>query len=110
MSVTETVFCGSRPIGPREDEEKEPRTNKVGQIAVFVNERIVGISRGAREGVRPGSLYCILENDQEGDVVGLLQIFEVKEKVSLAKLLWASERCQWLKIGWHIHLMEIAEA
>ena len=110
MSVTETVFCGSRPIGPREDERKEPMTNRVGQIAMFVNERTVGINRGAREGVRPSSLYCILENDQEGDIIGLLQVFEVRELVSLAKPLWVSERCLELKIGWHIYLMEIAEA
>ena len=67
------------------------------------------ISRGAREGVETGSIYCIQQHDQGGDVVALLRAYEVRERMALAKQLWASGKRVWVKRGWHVFLMEIAE-
>jgi len=87
-----------------------PRTHKIGQIVLFVNESEVAIARGAREGVEIDSIYCIRQNDQSGEIVALLKVYEVWETLALARPLWVSEKCVWVKRGWHVFLMEIAEA
>jgi len=81
------------------------RTNRWGQLAVFINPDKVVISRGVREGVKPGSLYCLLSDDLGGDMVGLLRVWQVKEKVAYAKPIWVSKSCPQLRVGWHVFLM-----
>lgn len=102
----ESIRQYKRPV----QQHISPRTHKVGQIALFLNEHEVVIAQGMREGVEPGSIYCIRQNDQSGGIVALLKVYEVREKLALARPLWVSEKCVWVKRGWHVFLMEIAEA
>jgi len=86
------------------------RTREIGQIAAFIpypqttRVETVIISRGSREGVEKGSLYFVLSNDDMGEEVALLKVFNVKEKMAQAKPLWVSAGCPILKRGWKVFL------
>jgi len=95
---------------PHKIEDKPATTNRVGKIAVFLSGCEIGINRGLREGVEPGDLYCMLSNDRDGDLAALLQVYEVREKMALAKPFWVSGQCPTMKRGWHVFLLDIPEA
>lgn len=85
-----------------------PRTRQRGQIAAFLDARTVVISRGKREGVELGDCYVILNNDVGGDWVASLRVFEVKEKMALAKSIWVLPGGPTLSIGWNVFRVDLS--
>lgn len=95
---------------PHRIEDRTARTAEVGKIAHFLDERGVVINRGAREGVKPGALYCIRSNKWVGEPVVILYVYEVRDMCALARSLWIHQQCPGLKRGWPVFLLGIPEA
>lgn len=90
----------------------EPRTNKIGKVAAVFNTVSDGlefvISRGEREGVKLKDFYGIRQYGDEGDIVAMIQVIEVMEKMAIARPVWATKRCPIVTIGLKSFLLEVS--